>query len=452
MLNINTLILKALEKGSLYGLEIINYISEKTNGELNIKQPSLYSALRRFENRGFVTSYWEDSEIGGRRHYYTITEDGLEYLKSLDVDEEIEQTFVQKQTSDDDIKDSTDQDDEEDDFFRKIEDLQEQEQARKRENNTKSGTIFDESNKEIEEKASPYITKMDEKQKSVDNDIDYKSILGELYSDEDENSDDKIVEDIIKDEKPESIQDIKTKEEQRSKHFEEIESILQGKKEVLRSNDVSDTTDHLSTLPKKHDRLVQEIEAHYKTRKDAMTPFSTTEHYGKIDKENLKRNSYKSSAINKMEPRNYININLVRFHRAIIMSIIMLLEIGVVSALLFLKFSDVADNIHYIILGSSLFVSIVYFAIMAIKYRSFPDKKLKNRPALLVFNILKRLLLIILLGAILVSVYLMCGITFEKMLTTKYVLYWILPTCFIANFFVGFIVNAILYAQQKYYR
>ncbi|MBQ8762343.1 MAG: helix-turn-helix transcriptional regulator, partial [Clostridia bacterium] len=83
MFNLNVLILKSLQGKNLYGLEIIKSISEQTDGEIVIKQPSLYSALRRFEARGFVSSYWQDSDIGGKRHYYTLTDAGQQFLDKV---------------------------------------------------------------------------------------------------------------------------------------------------------------------------------------------------------------------------------------------------------------------------------------------------------------------------------------------------------------------------------
>jgi len=91
--NINTLILSALKDKSLYGLEIIKNIQEETKGKLILKQPSLYSSLRRLETQGFVSSYWSDSELGGKRHYYNITPMGLEHLKKKLSLNEAEETF-----------------------------------------------------------------------------------------------------------------------------------------------------------------------------------------------------------------------------------------------------------------------------------------------------------------------------------------------------------------------
>ncbi|MEG1751598.1 MAG: helix-turn-helix transcriptional regulator [Clostridia bacterium] len=73
---ISTIILSSLIDKDKYGYEIIKSIEEKTNGAVLIKQPSLYSCLQRMEKQGFISSYWRDSEIGGKRHYYSLTESG----------------------------------------------------------------------------------------------------------------------------------------------------------------------------------------------------------------------------------------------------------------------------------------------------------------------------------------------------------------------------------------
>ena len=89
---VNNIILESLLSGDKYGYEIIKEVEEKSNGKIILKQPSLYSSLKRFETKGYITSYWGDSDIGGRRHYYTITEIGKNYYnrtvnKSYDLDD-----------------------------------------------------------------------------------------------------------------------------------------------------------------------------------------------------------------------------------------------------------------------------------------------------------------------------------------------------------------------------
>lgn len=87
--SVNKLILKALSNGEKYGYEIIQDIFDSSNGKINLKQPSLYSSLNRYEDKGYVTSYWTDSEIGGKRHYYKLTPLGHELYLSMDEEDGI---------------------------------------------------------------------------------------------------------------------------------------------------------------------------------------------------------------------------------------------------------------------------------------------------------------------------------------------------------------------------
>lgn len=74
--HINTIILRALYDGDKYGYEIISEIEQKSHGQYSMKQPSLYSALKRLESQGYITSYWGGSVSGGRRKYFSLTEEG----------------------------------------------------------------------------------------------------------------------------------------------------------------------------------------------------------------------------------------------------------------------------------------------------------------------------------------------------------------------------------------
>lgn len=81
---IQYLVLDSLAHGSKYGLEIIEFISQKTGGNYIMKKPTLYSCLTRMEKKGLVSSsYWGESEFGGKRHYYTITNQGKQTLEQL---------------------------------------------------------------------------------------------------------------------------------------------------------------------------------------------------------------------------------------------------------------------------------------------------------------------------------------------------------------------------------
>ncbi len=84
---VSYLILDSLSSGSKYGLEIIEHISTRTGGNYILKKPTLYSALTRMEKKGLVSSsYWETSDLGGKRHYYTITNQGRKELETLETE------------------------------------------------------------------------------------------------------------------------------------------------------------------------------------------------------------------------------------------------------------------------------------------------------------------------------------------------------------------------------
>ena len=74
--NIETIILCALYNNDKYGYEIVREIKERTDNRYEIKQPTLYSYLKRLEDDGLIVSYWGESSNGGRRRYYKLTKEG----------------------------------------------------------------------------------------------------------------------------------------------------------------------------------------------------------------------------------------------------------------------------------------------------------------------------------------------------------------------------------------
>ena len=73
----DTIILARLIGGDNYGYEINKSILQKTGGKYELKEATLYTAFRRLEQAGHITSYWGDEQTGARRRYYSITESGL---------------------------------------------------------------------------------------------------------------------------------------------------------------------------------------------------------------------------------------------------------------------------------------------------------------------------------------------------------------------------------------
>ena len=72
----DTIILAKLMSGDNYGYEINKAIQQKTNGEYELKEATLYTAFRRLEQAGCISSYWGDENTGARRRYYSITDSG----------------------------------------------------------------------------------------------------------------------------------------------------------------------------------------------------------------------------------------------------------------------------------------------------------------------------------------------------------------------------------------
>jgi PadR family transcriptional regulator PadR len=83
--HIDNIILKILSDGDSYGYEIMKAVSKRSNGEYELKEPSLYTSLKRLEKQGHIKNYWGSETHGGRRKYYSITESGEKKLqKALD--------------------------------------------------------------------------------------------------------------------------------------------------------------------------------------------------------------------------------------------------------------------------------------------------------------------------------------------------------------------------------
>ncbi len=76
--HIDTVILRVLQEQDSYGYEIIRSISALSSGQYLLKEPSLYTSLKRLEKANLIRSYWGDENQGGRRKYYTITQKGRE--------------------------------------------------------------------------------------------------------------------------------------------------------------------------------------------------------------------------------------------------------------------------------------------------------------------------------------------------------------------------------------
>jgi PadR family transcriptional regulator, regulatory protein PadR len=79
---LDLLVLKALALGPLHGLGVSTRIEQITKGTFQVKPGSLFPALHRMEEAGWLTSSWGESENNRRAKYYRLTKAGQRQLET----------------------------------------------------------------------------------------------------------------------------------------------------------------------------------------------------------------------------------------------------------------------------------------------------------------------------------------------------------------------------------
>jgi PadR family transcriptional regulator, regulatory protein PadR len=79
---LDMLILKALALGPLHGLGVTRRIEQVTRGTFQVKPGSLFPALHRMEEEGWLASSWGESETRRRAKYYVLTKAGRKQLET----------------------------------------------------------------------------------------------------------------------------------------------------------------------------------------------------------------------------------------------------------------------------------------------------------------------------------------------------------------------------------
>ncbi len=77
---LDLLILKTLAIGPAHGHTIAYAIERRSEDVLQVEHGSLYPALHRLEDRGWIASFWGTSENNRRARYYRLTPDGRRQL------------------------------------------------------------------------------------------------------------------------------------------------------------------------------------------------------------------------------------------------------------------------------------------------------------------------------------------------------------------------------------
>jgi transcriptional regulator len=79
---LDLLILKSLATGEMHGLGVSRRIEQITGGTFVVKPGSLFPALHRMEEEGWISSFWGDSENNRRAKYYRLTKPGRLQLEA----------------------------------------------------------------------------------------------------------------------------------------------------------------------------------------------------------------------------------------------------------------------------------------------------------------------------------------------------------------------------------
>ena len=79
---LDLMILKALALEEMHGLGVSRRIEQITKGTFQVKPGSLFPALHRMEESGWLTSNWGESENNRRAKYYKLTKAGRRQLET----------------------------------------------------------------------------------------------------------------------------------------------------------------------------------------------------------------------------------------------------------------------------------------------------------------------------------------------------------------------------------
>ncbi len=79
---LDLLVLKVVALGPVHGYAIAQRLQQVSRGVVQVPQGSLYPALHRLENRGFLAADWKQTETGREAKFYRLTRKGRKHLET----------------------------------------------------------------------------------------------------------------------------------------------------------------------------------------------------------------------------------------------------------------------------------------------------------------------------------------------------------------------------------
>lgn len=425
--NLDTLtiyILNALSDTELYGSEIDDKINELSNNTFKVKQATLYNALKKCEQKGIITSYWKDGDVGGKRHYYLLTDDGKSLLnenkievnkqQSIKQDNEFEffnadnrtdtnKAFWNNQYSN--SKNNTQTTLQEDDKY-KIKNNPENN------NNTTENTttIWKENDLRIENNDVVLNSIQDKPKVNIQNtDIDYKNILGELY-----------------------VSDVKTKTD----------------KELLNNNknEIKESIDDNKTLNVFEDKLSKRANQKENTNSiNNVSPQDTLKIESDFSNYGIKVKVHDKASNIDLNGKEYYKVNKLNFFISLICMLIFAIEVVVSYHITKgLAIGTGTQLLPYLIIGLT---SLLYPITFGIIYFINPHKKLKNN-----FDFkqtfLLRLLISIILVVFIIAICFLAGM--NNLNQIKYIYFWLIPTLIAVDIILETVIKKLLLLTKEF--
>lgn len=79
---LDVLVLKTLSWAPMHGYAILEWIEQRTGGEIEIVDAALYKSLHRLEAAGAIAAEWGVSDNNRRAKYYSLTQRGRAQLRA----------------------------------------------------------------------------------------------------------------------------------------------------------------------------------------------------------------------------------------------------------------------------------------------------------------------------------------------------------------------------------
>ena len=395
--NIPSCILFVLKSGDKYGYEIIQEL-QKLSDTVDIKQTSLYNILKKLENQEHITSYWKDSDIGGKRHYYSITESGIEYLGNFT----LQSCTIPNESTKYEPFDNSQTNNEKSAFWQtqtSIDNI----------SNDKKKPIID-NTRSADYSILPPIQKEKKKSDAIEKstpiklstmEIDYKNILGELYSSETE-----------------------PKEDNNANVFESpTNAEINYKKTDIATE---------ATLPKskEQDKLL------FQQKQNVANDFST---FGIKVKKHSKASNYDQN------DKEYVKIYKINFITSLLIFVLLCVQFGICYWLI--QLNNIENSTTIVVFCTLLGLIFLLPLYNLILYISNPNKKSKNEYKFKqTFS--SRLIICVLLIVFVLSINLLAGMTDLNQI--RYIYYWLIPSLFAINFVLECCIRKLLLKTKKF--